>query len=113
MARNTGAPHGTLTGLLRPTVSLGESDDAPPAEASADSESRGESNAEAGTAKSKTRRKRPAPAGKTRSRNYYVNDDIHFRIEQTAIDRKMTNSDVVNDYLNRSLPRYEVTKVAS
>jgi hypothetical protein len=85
----------------------------------AEMESRGETDAESQKVDGESqkpdakRRKRPsAPTGKTRSRNYYVTDEVHDRLLLYARERKLTLSAAANHVLHLGLPKYEVKRVS-
>lgn len=111
--------------MLRPTVprvvpadaaELPDDDDAAElaADASADdqAEGRGGASAESRPAAPKSRRRRrPAATGQLKARNVHLSDDVHDRLWMLARQRKQTVSAVLNDLLDKQLPRWEVKRV--
>jgi hypothetical protein len=113
MAKNNGLG-GPSMGLLRPSVppeSPAVDDAAPPADAApeVEGESRGEAASES-TSRTGRARRRPAPTGKGKSRNLHLPEDIYVRLSLVALQKQATLSAVAVEYLDKSLPRFEVKR---
>lgn len=91
--------------LLRSTVPAADDDGQ-----ADDGEGRGDAPGDSSTAPKRARRARTAPAGKTKARNIRLSDDVHDRLWLLARQRKQTVSAVVNDLLDKGLPRWELKR---
>jgi hypothetical protein len=114
MARINGLGHQADSLLMRPTLPPAEPADdrgTPPDEGSPEPEAEGRGEAVEESRPAWPRPTRAAAKGKTRARNLHLTDDVHDRAWQLARQRKATVSAVVNERLDRSLPRWEVKRV--
>ena len=91
--------------LLRSTVPAADDDGQ-----ADEGEGRGDASGDSSTAPKRARRVRTAPAGKTKARNIRLSDDVHDRLWLLARQKKQTVSAVVNDLLDKGLPRWEVKR---
>lgn len=77
-----------------------------------DAEGRGESATDPRPSPARTRKRRPAPSGKLKARNIHLTDDVHDRAWQLARQRKTTVSAVINEALDKTLPRWRIEREA-